>query len=558
MQTQEQIERESEKLRRELCESDLWSFCGQAWQVLEPSRPWHGTWYRQAIAEHLQAAWRGDFRRLIITVPPQTGKSSLVTKLFPIWAWISEPNTRLLFASYSFEALAVPMSVDRRRVIESDWYQQRWGTRFHLSADDNLKWRFSNDKGGHMLVLTGATGLGGDVLLVDDLHSAEEALSDADRTNAVTRFRKALMSRLTPGGRDIAIIVCQRLHELDVAGTMLREGGWVHLNLPAIAEQHHSVALPLSNEYKVRKPGDLLDTETLNKKYLDSRMIELGADGFSGQYQQEPAPAGGIIFKTEWWKRYEGAAPHSDVIVISVDAAFKANRDAVAVHAWGFQGPNAYLLGWTTEPRGYVATKDVIRAMAHKYRPNAILIEEAANGAAIVEELGKEFPVIPIPVKDSKESRAQACAPQVQAGCVSVPAGSLGDRFIVDCAKFPKGANDHDVDAFTLAINWRRSNSLWVIDYYREKAAAMPKAETETRRAQVDQFETYGRVALGARNRRPILTCECGASQWTVTHFWDHAERKCRTCGQVKVDDAKKDSGVAAKAETPQTSVRVN
>ncbi len=520
-----------DSLYSSIWQDSFYQFAAAAWPILEPSVPWRPTWYRKAVAEHLQALWEGQFNRLLITIPPQSGKSTMVTKLFPVWTWLHDPGARALFASYSFESLAVPMSIQRRRLVESAWFQKLWGDRFKLSPDDNLKWRYSNDHGGHHVAVTGATGIGGDMLLVDDPHSADEARSDADRNATISRFRQTLMPRLTPGGRNLCVVVCQRLHELDLAGELMDEGGWKTLCLPSVAERDEKVNFPISQRSIVRKKGSLLDQGFMNEKYLELKKIELGPYGFSAQYQQSPAPAEGIIFNPEWWKRYTGH-PKVEMIAVSVDAAFKEGRDQVAVQVWGFAGPRSWLLAKSTMPMGYVRTKETIRMYTKQYPVNVVLIEQAANGAAIVEELSGEFPTVGIPAIGSKEARAQACAPQVAAGFVYIHDDAEGNQFILDAAKFPLGKNDHDIDAMSQALNWRRENTFGLLEYYREAAELLAKEPELT--ASGKQLEAHAHVKLVNRPRSPLVGCpECHRTGTTTTHNGMGYVRSCAYCRKV-------------------------
>lgn len=514
-------------------EGNFYSFAAAGWKILEPSRDWRPTWYRKAMAEYLQALWAGEFGRkgLLITVPPQSGKSTLVTKLFPCWLWTQWPGTRCMFASYSFEGLAVPMSIERRRLIESRWYQENWGGKFNLSPDDNLKWRYSNSMGGHHIAVTGATGIGADLLIVDDPHSADEARSDAERAQTIARFENTLLTRLTPEGRGLCVVVCQRLHERDLAGTLIEKGTWEHLDLAAEAEKPQKLFMPVTKKWVLRRRKALLDSVSMPKEFLEAKKIELGPAGFSAQYQQRPAPSEGIIFNPAWFCRHKPEETKEiEMTAISVDANFKAGRDPVAVHAWGFKGPRSYLLDWQTIQVGFVGTKNLIRQFVHGHRANVVLIEEAANGAAIVEELSQEFPVVPITAIGSKEARAEAVAPQIAARFVSIPDGARGDRFVLDCAKFPLGANDHDVDAMTQALNWRRQNAFGLMEYYRELGREAAARQPET--AQHAQFERSAHTKLGLKLPGPAA-CACGHQGRTTIHRGDSSEVRCSKCNTL-------------------------
>ena len=125
-----------------------------------------------AICTHLQAVTEGKISNLIVNVPPGHAKSLLVCVFWPAWVWITRPESRWLFASYR-EPLAVRDSLKCRRLIESDWYQERWGSRYQLRADQNQKQRFENDRTGYRVVVTMSAGTGerGDYVVVDDPHS---------------------------------------------------------------------------------------------------------------------------------------------------------------------------------------------------------------------------------------------------------------------------------------------------------------------------------------------------------------------------------------------------
>ena len=142
----------AEKARRCLKE-----FVMQAWPILEPGTELVEGIHIDAICLHLQAVTEGRIPNLIINVPPGHAKSLLTGVFWPAWAWIEHPESRWLFSSYR-EPLAVRDSLKCRRLIESDWYQQRWGNRFQLRDDQNQKQRFENDRTGYRVVVPMSAG----------------------------------------------------------------------------------------------------------------------------------------------------------------------------------------------------------------------------------------------------------------------------------------------------------------------------------------------------------------------------------------------------------------
>ena len=161
----------AEKARRSLKE-----FVRQAWPILEPNTEFVDGIHVDAICSHLQAITEGRIRNLIINVPPGHAKSLLTAVFWPAWAWIDHPEFRWLFSSYR-EPLATRDSVRCRRLIESEWYQQRWGDRYQLCTDQNQKQRFENDRTGYRVIVPMCSGTGerGDFVVVDDPHSVDQA-----------------------------------------------------------------------------------------------------------------------------------------------------------------------------------------------------------------------------------------------------------------------------------------------------------------------------------------------------------------------------------------------
>ena len=208
----------AEKARRHLDE-----FVAQAWHVLEPATPFVKGLHMEAICQHLQAVTEGRIGNLIINVPPGHAKSLLTAVFWPAWVWIDNPQTRWLFASYSAQ-LSVRDSLKCRRLIESEWYQQRWGHRYQLTSDQNQKHRFENDRTGYRIATSvggSATGERADVVVVDDPHSVDQAESDAERRTAVEWFNGTMSTRLNDFTRGHKVVIQQRLHEADLTGDLL-------------------------------------------------------------------------------------------------------------------------------------------------------------------------------------------------------------------------------------------------------------------------------------------------------------------------------------------------
>lgn len=140
----------------------------QAWPWVEAGRAFQDNWSLGAKCEHLEAVRSGQIKNLLINEPPRCSKSTTVSIMFPAWCWIDEPSLQFLYASYA-QNISVRDSRRCRALIQSRWYQARWGNRFNIIGDQDTKIRFDNDKTGYRIATSvdgQNTGEGGDVICV--------------------------------------------------------------------------------------------------------------------------------------------------------------------------------------------------------------------------------------------------------------------------------------------------------------------------------------------------------------------------------------------------------
>jgi predicted phage terminase large subunit-like protein len=399
-------------------------------------------------------------------------KSLLVSVMWPTWEWISHPGRRWICSSYA-ESLSHKHSHDRRTLLQSAWYQERWGTRVQLAADQNMKGEFANTARGVMIVTStngSITGKGGDRIIVDDPHNPVQAESDVQRETALQYFTGTLSTRHDDKKRSATVVVMQRLHERDIAARC-QELGYVVLSLPAEAETRNTIVFPRSQRTLTREVGDILWPEREDRPQLAQQKVLLGSSAYAGQYQQRPAPAGGRIFRRDWFQYYD-ELPGLEDCAMSWDMAFKGQHDSdfVVGLVAGRVGANIYLIDRVKGQWTFSESCRQVQHLAATY-PGArtILIEEAANGAAIVDALKDTIHgVISVRPDGGKVARAQAVQPRVEAGNVYLPNprpnGILRsdrawvDDFLHQLEVFPTGAHDDDVDAFTqLLVRWRKA-----------------------------------------------------------------------------------------------------
>jgi predicted phage terminase large subunit-like protein len=289
-------------------------FIRASWAVIEPGTQYiHGR-HIDAIAEHLEACKRREIRRLIINIPPRFMKSISCAVGFCPWVWITEPYSKFLYSSYSGD-LSTRDSVQSRFLIESPWYKRRWGHIYKLSTDQNVKTEFRNTATGirqSTSVNASTTGKGGNFVICDDPHNALQAGSDAVRYTALNWWDRSMSTRLNDPKRDVLIVIMQRLHEKDLTGHLLEQGGYEHLCIP-------NEYVPTSRTTSIgwrdwrTKPGELLWPERFGERETNEKKITLQQYGYSGQFQQNPSPDGGGKFQSRWFGKFEGQFPWDQV-----------------------------------------------------------------------------------------------------------------------------------------------------------------------------------------------------------------------------------------------------
>lgn len=420
------------------------------------------------IDEYLVKVRDGECERLIISMPPQEGKSERTSRRFPLWMLHGNPNLRIGIVSYGKD-------VARRwgRRIRDDLKDHpELGLTLSQSSQRQDEFELLGYKGGVVCVGIegGLTSRPVDLLIIDDPYKdAKQADSKAWKQTVENFWREVALPRLAPGAP--VVLIQTRWREDDMAGWLAREYSdeWTVLNIPARADHD-----PDLGEVDVlgRQPGEFMESargRTL-KDWL-KKIREVGSRAWNALYQGRPSPAEGTIFKRTWWQRYDQPlwveredgsriVTHYDDLLISWDLTFKNTEgtDYVSGQVWMRRGADAYLLDRMHGRMDFVETVAAFRALAARW-PQAVmkLVEDKANGPAVISMLGRTVPgIIPVEPDGGKEARAAAVSPLVEAGNVWFPSSELApwsDVIIEEAAGFPTAAHDDDVDAMTQALN---------------------------------------------------------------------------------------------------------
>lgn len=395
--------------------------------------------------------------------------------MWPAWTWIRRPSHQWLCGSYAAK-LAIRDSLKMRRLVTSPWYRERWGDRFTITSDQNQKIRFENDRAGYRIAFgmeSGVMGDGGDTIVVDDPHDRQGAHSDAERETTLTTFDEAVVTRLNDPETSSIVVIMQRLHENDLSGHVLGKGGYEHLLIPMHYDPKRSKVTVIGWEDPRKNAGELMHPERFPEEIVREIEKAIGSYAAAGQLEQAPAPAEGGIFKRTWWRFYDELPADFDREIQSWDLSFKGNADSdfVAGQAWGKKGADCYL-----KPDEVYAQLDfnetcaAIIGFTQKHPRGAKLIEDKANGPAVIASLKKKVPgIVAVNPDGDKVARGHAVSPYIEAGNVYLPnpydhSGNLRPerawvlRLIENAAKFPNGsipAGSHgdDIDAMTQALH---------------------------------------------------------------------------------------------------------
>jgi predicted phage terminase large subunit-like protein len=340
----------------------------------------------------------------------------------------------------------------------SKFYCGLFQTRLSKITEDEL----ITTKGGFRLATSvGATltGLGGDTLIVDDPLNANDAYSEPLRKNVNNWFADTLTSRLDDKRIGTVFVVAQRLHQEDLTG-MLIEREWEGLILPAIAPR--DTLIQIGNFKYLWKEGEPLQARE-SLELLEDQKRQMSPAAYAAQYDQNPVPEAGNMLKRDWLKWYEPRpVRHSgDQIVQSWDTAVKVKdtSDYSVCLTFLVRNNNEYYLldVWRRKVQ-FPELCAAVTSLAAHLKPNAILIEEQANGSPVIDQCRRNglTGVIGRRTVVDKKTRMNGETAKLEAGSLILPKSAPWlDDFLLEFVAFPGGKHDDQIDALSQFLNWR-------------------------------------------------------------------------------------------------------
>ncbi len=464
------------EIDRELARRGLLGFIETGWETVEQASAFRRNWHTEIICAHLEAVTRNEIRRLIINMPPGCGKSTTVSVFWPTWEWIGDPTLRHIFVTYS-DRLSRRDAVRMRDLIMSAWFQARWPHVQIPFQNTRSAKMFKNSCGGFRFSTTvkgGLTGEHGHRLTIDDPSKPADTIGSraalgTELDNVIDWYTQTASTR---GGVDpdrfCQVIIMQRLHERDLVGHIeSEEDGWTILRLPMRYEVGRGFSGSLGVDPRTDE-GELLWPAHFNEEAVQTLEKRLAILGTAAQLQQRPAPLGGAVFRRERFN-YWGAPgckllelPDRRREIQIWDMSFKGKakgkrRSFVCGQVWAQIGADMHLIDQERGQWGFVEQQQAVKRLTGRH-PKAFrkYIEDAANGAAIVDSMKSKIPGLKlVSAGGGSEVRAEAASAAFESGNVYFPHPSIApwvteleDELLV----FPMGRWDDQVDCVTHAV----------------------------------------------------------------------------------------------------------
>ena len=383
------------------------------------------TWHIPAMLHQLEEVRLGAILRHIINIQPRSLKSTIVSVVFVAWCWGHDPSLKFLCISYA-QDLSSEFARQCRQIMQSPWYRALFP---NTVLSGLATQRLTTTAGGRRISTSmqgKITGYGADYILLDDPQSAQAAQSPAERARTIETFRTSVASRLNKKKTGRILLVMQRLHEEDLSGWLLEQGGWGQMRFPTIADRDELIPLGNGRVHR-RKIGDLLQPHREPQSVIDEQRRLLGIAGYSAQLLQTPLPAAGLIIQRNWVKRYQ-KVPSEGRIFMAIDTAGKnaATSDYTAFVIAMVVGRDVYVIDVIRERLNYPEIKARTIGLCRRYRVFRLLIEDASSGQSLIQDLDVERPYgvsTPIALKatSDKHTRVSDASSLVEEGHLHLP-----------------------------------------------------------------------------------------------------------------------------------------
>ena len=452
------------------CQNDFLSYVEHMWPEFICGR------HHKIFAEKLNKVATGEIKRLIVNMPPRHTKSEFASTFFPSFIMGKKPKMKIMQTTHTGE-LAVRFGRKVRNLMDQKEYKDVF-PEVKLQADNKSAGRWETNKGGEYFAagVGGAvTGRGADLLIIDDPHSEQDALSPNALESAWEWYTSGPRQRLQPGGA--IVLVMTRWSSIDLTAKLLDS------QKEALADQWEMIEFPAI----FPETDNPLWPEFWPKDELLKVKSSIPGIKWNAQWMQNPTAEEGAIIKRDWWKRWtHKSIPPVKYIMQSYDTAFSKNQtaDFSAISTWGVFKPSEdapdclILLDCQKGRWDFPELKEIAMREYTYWECDMVLIEAKASGTPLTQELRR----IGIPVVNysptrghDKHSRMHSVAPIFESGMVYAPNKTFAEDMIEECASFPFGANDDLCDTMTQALmRFREGGFVSLANDYEDKERQRP------------------------------------------------------------------------------------
>lgn len=490
-QTKEELKKELELLKEEQeyqkCEKSFRHFFKKSWGIFDPA-DYVSNWHVDCMAEHVQAAYERQIRRLIINVSPRCGKSTLGSISSPAWAWTRDAKEKLWLISHSLELVDQNTS-GVKTIVKDDWYSSRWcdpdddyNYKFSYGTEGlkDTRTRFENTQGGYLIGGSPGSktlGKGYTVAILDDILDSAESYN-RDQVEKVNHWYKTTFrNRSNNKSTDVVIIIMQRLSEADICSYVEEtypDEDWFKLILPARYDPKLTFTSPLGSRWndKRKKPNELMDPVRLPEEFLFGE--EKDEVLFNTRYQQNPQGIGeGNLVKKEELDRNRIIKTTNKYDFMLTVWDLNTTDSPTSTYTVGAvlgltSGGDIELLDMFREICDITKQQEIVHEFKKKYPQSAIGVEKKANGAAIltkIRERYQEHEVIefdPRVYGGSKLQRFAACVSTITSNKFKIYDPRLDDSslhptydvetIIDEMHKFPLSKYNDIVDALAYGL----------------------------------------------------------------------------------------------------------
>ena len=460
--------RKTKSLAQKQDEKQLFkNFLIQCFQTLHPGSEFYDNWHVDLIIEHLYALENEhDFNRLLINMPPRMLKSFIVSVVWPAWLLGQNPSSKIIVASYC-QALSNNFSILCKILMQTDWYQEMFPNT-KITRGSNTKQKFNTIEHGFRLA-TSTKGMligeGGDVLIVDDPHKAEDCFSNKEMNRCYSWFDQTFSTRLNNPKFGKLLVMMQRLNSNDLTSHILKKKSYHHLIISMLSSHAEEISFR-DFSYK-RKKNEALHPKLASVKTINQMRHDFGNNIFSALYQQRPIALEGKIFNAKWLQYYHNLPQKECYIYQSWDCANKAgiSNDYSVCTTWAVTPDgNYYIIDTMRDKLEYPRLRQKVLDLYKQYNPDAVLIEDHASGQQLLQEFkGDEYDiqVIAINVHKDKTNRFLGILPNFEAGRIYINKDRYWRNDLEhELTNFPHVKHDDQVDSISQFLNWYNKRKL--------------------------------------------------------------------------------------------------